>query len=112
MKKKMFSILTALCLSIMVSSVGFAQEGNTKTPGVRKRQINQQKRIGQGVRSGELTKKEVKKLEHEQREINQEKKEAKADGTVTAEERKEIHKEQNQARRHIYRAKHNRRDRK
>jgi len=111
--KKMFSILTALSISILLTAATFAQETTgAKTPGVRKRQVNQQRRIGQGVRSGELKKGEVKKLEHEQREINQEKKEAKADGTVTAEERKDIHKEQNQASRHIYRAKHNRRDRK
>ncbi len=111
--KKMFSILTALGISILLTAGTFAQETpGTKTPGVRKRQVNQQRRIAQGVRSGELRKGEVKKLEHEQREINQEKKEARADGTVTAEEREEIHKEQNQASRHIYRAKHNRRDRK
>ncbi len=111
--KKMFSILTALSISILLTAATFAQETpGTKAPGVRKRQVNQQRRIAQGVRSGELRKGEVKKLEHEQREINQEKKETKADGTVTAEERKDIHKEQNQASRHIYRAKHNRRDRK
>ena len=110
--KKIFAILSVISLSLMLSAVSFGQEPGTKTPGVRKRQRNQQVRIRQGVRSGELTKGETRRLEHEQKEINQEKKEARADGTVTAEERKDIHKEQNQASRHIYRAKHNRRDRK
>jgi lipopolysaccharide export LptBFGC system permease protein LptF len=109
--KKMFSILTAISLSIVLSAAAFAQDG-TKTPVARKRQGNQQRRIARGVRSGELKKGEVKKLQKEQKEINQEKKEAKEDGVVTAEERKDIQKEQNQASRHIYRAKHNRRDRK
>jgi MFS superfamily sulfate permease-like transporter len=109
--KKMFSILTAISISIVLSAAAFAQDG-TKTSGARKRQVNQQHRIRQGVRSGELTRGETKKLENEQRDIHQDKKEARADGTVTVEERKDIKKDQNQASRHIYRAKHNRRDRK
>jgi uncharacterized protein (DUF3084 family) len=110
--KKMFSILTAISISIVLSAAAFAQDGAKRTPVARKRQVNQQQRIRQGVRSGELKKGEVKKLENEQRDIRQEKQEARADGTVTKEERKDIQKEQNQASRHIYRAKHNRRDRK
>src|SRR5262249_12973654 len=111
--KKIFTILTAISVSVILSAVAFGQETTgAKTPGIRNRQENQQRRIRQGIRSGELKKGEVKKLEKEQREINQDKKEAKADGTVTAEERKEIHQDQNKASRHIYRAKHNRRNRK
>ena len=113
--KKMFSVLIAISVSIAFAVVGLAQETNStagkKTPGIKHRQKNQQKRIGQGVRSGELTAGETIKLEKEQREIQQEKKEAKTDGVVTREERKEIHQDQNKASRHIYRAKHNRKDR-
>lgn len=109
--KKIYSILVVLSISLMLSLSTFAQEPGTKTPVVRKHQVNQQKRIHQGVRSGELTRKETRKLEKEQHEINQDKREAKSDGTVTTEERKEIKQDQNQANRHIYRAKHNRRDR-
>ena len=58
-----------------------------------------------------MTTGETIKLEKEQREIQQEKKEAKSDGVVTREERNDIHQDQNRASRHIYRAKHNRRDR-
>ena len=39
---------------------------NPKTPRITKRQINQQARIRQGVKSGELTKVETVRLEKEQ----------------------------------------------
>ncbi len=115
--KKLISLLNAAVVSLGLMVSALAQTPaptptpGTKTPGIKKRQIGQQQRIAQGVRSGELTRKEIIKLEKEQKEIQQDKKEAKADGTVTKEERKAIHKEQNQASRHIYRAKHNKRDR-
>jgi hypothetical protein len=51
-------------------------------------------------------------LEKEQKEIQQDKIAARADGTVTGAERKEIQKDQNKASRHVYRAKHNNRNRK
>jgi len=113
--KKMFSILVAISISIVFAVAGMAQTPTpapgAKTPGIKQRQKNQQKRIGQGVRSGELTAKETIKLEKEQKEIQQDKKEARSDGAVTKEERKDIHKEQNKSSRHIYRAKHNKKDR-
>ena len=116
--KTLSTIIFAFTLSLLLTDIGVAQTPTpTPTPGKRtpvatRRQGNQQKRITQGVASGELKAGEVRKLEQEQKDIQQEKKEARADGTVTGEERKEIQKEQNQASRHIYRAKHNNRKRK
>lgn len=113
--KTLSTILFAITLSLGLTVVALAQTPaptpGKRTPVATKRQENQQKRIRQGVASGELKKGEVRKLEKEQKEVHQEKKEARADGTVTAEERKEIHKEQNEASRKIYRAKHNNRKR-
>ena len=85
--------------------------GGGRTPGVNQRQRNQQRRIGRGVRSGELTGRETLRLAREQYQIQREKRAYKADGEVTRPERRELHRELNQASRHIYRAKHNRRDR-
>ena len=85
--------------------------GGNRTPGVNQRQRHQQRRIGRGVRSGELTGRETLRLEREQYQIQQEKRAYKSDGEVTRAERRELHQELNQASRHIYRAKHNRRDR-
>ena len=63
------------------------------------------------MRSKELTKGETVSLAKDAKEIRQEKAAAKADGTVTGAERKEIHQDMNQASRKIYRKKHNNRTR-
>ncbi len=72
---------------------------------------NQHQRIKQGVKSGELTKHETKKLVAEQKDIRQDKKDARADGVVTKDERKDIRKDERKASADIYRKKHNKRDR-
>lgn len=107
--KLMKAILATICLSLAFSTVSLAQ--SNRTPGVNKRQVNQRQRINQGVRSGEITRGEYRRIQNQQQDVRQEKREAKADGVVTRRERAEIHQEQNQSSRKIYRAKHNRRDR-
>jgi hypothetical protein len=80
--------------------------GNNK---VGQRRENQQARIAQGVKSGQLMPAETAKLEKQQRAIHKQvAAERKANGgTLTASERKQINKEQNKASRNIYRKKHN-----
>jgi len=75
-------------------------------------QTTQRERIKQGVKSGEITKTEAAKIAKERQDILQTKAVAKADGIVTAEEKKIIKKERKQASRTIYRKKHNAKDRK
>ena len=72
---------------------------------------NQRHRIRQGVRSGELTKHEARQIHRQEKDIRQDKKEARADGVVTHEERKEIRQDERKANRNIYRKKHNGRTR-
>lgn len=98
-------VIVALFLMLGLTTAMFAQNG-TQTPLVRERQENQQERIGQGVKSGELTAKEAARLERQQRRIQHEKREAKADGTVTKAERAELRARQNAASRNIARQKH------
>jgi hypothetical protein len=76
------------------------------TPGVTKRQVNQQARIQEGVRSGELTGREAARLQARQAKIQHDKRRAKADGVVTPAERARLHAEQNRASRAIHRQKH------
>ncbi|MFN8002501.1 MAG: hypothetical protein U0X75_15945 [Acidobacteriota bacterium] len=109
--KKIATFLSTAGLLTILAVGALAQTPADNTPRIRNRQIEQQRRIGQGVRSGELTRREARRLEHNQREINQEKREAKSDGVVTRDERQDIRRDQNRANRQIYRAKHNRRDR-
>jgi len=83
-----------------------AHFGNNK---VGQRRENQQDRIAQGVQSGQLTPGETAKLEKQQQGINKQvAKDRKANGgTLTASEKKQVNREQNQASRNIYRKKHN-----
>ena len=83
----------------------------TQTTKVNQRQGNQKDRITEGVKSGELTKKETKNLVLQQRDIRRTKKVAKADGVVTRKERVVIHSKQNSANRNIKRKKKNDRSR-
>jgi hypothetical protein len=68
----------------------------------------QMKRIGQGVKSGELTKSEAKSLLREQGKIAKDVYDAKKDdGLLGPKERKSIRAEQRQASKDIFLAKHN-----
>jgi hypothetical protein len=80
--------------------------GNNK---VDRRRENQQDRIAQGVKSGQLTAGETAKLENQQKGINQQvAADRKANGgTLTASEKKQVNKEQNGASKNIYHKKHN-----
>ncbi len=83
-----------------------AHYGNNK---VGQRRENQQDRIAQGIKSGQLTAGETAKLENQQKGIN---KQVAADrkangGTLTASEKKQINKEQNGASKNIHQKKHN-----
>lgn len=71
------------------------------------RQKKQFRRVGGGVKSGEITRREFKRLGREQWRIGQTTKNARADGRYSARERHRIHKLQNRASRHIYRTRHN-----
>jgi hypothetical protein len=74
-----------------------------------RRRENQQDRIAQGIKSGQLTAGETAKLENQQRGINQQvAADRKANGgTLTAGEKTQINREQNHASRNIYNKKHN-----
>ena len=75
------------------------------------RQVRQHKRIKQGVKSGEITRAEAVNLRNGQKEIREDKREARADGVVTPVEKKEIRQDQRKESRKIFRKKHNRRER-
>ena len=101
MKKFSAAVLT-LAGVLAVVSASHADARRTRDPGVNARQHNQRERIQQGVKSGELTRRETGRLVHEQRDVRQLEREYKSDGTLTGAERRDLHQEQNQAsRRHL-----------
>lgn len=78
----------------------------TSTPRIDQRQQNQQQRIDQGVKSGQLNRKEAARLKKGQARIRQMENKAMADGKVTVKERARIAKAQDREGRRIIREKH------
>lgn len=111
---KIQALITALMLA--ASGAAFAQatpaapavKDPAATPGLDKRQAEQQKRIDQGVASGQLNKREATRLQAREAKLEADKQAAKADGKVTKEERKKLHREANRDSKAIYKQKHDR----
>ncbi|MBI5027211.1 MAG: hypothetical protein HZC12_10905 [Nitrospirae bacterium] len=82
--------------------------GNTNDPYVQERMENQERRIDQGIESGQLTPREAGRLEAEQARITQKEQRFKSDGRLTKRERAILHRDLDRASRHIYREKHDR----
>lgn len=78
----------------------------TSTPRIDQRQANQERRIEQGEKSGQLNKREARRLERGQAHVQKMENKAVADGKVTAKERAKIEKAQDRQSRRIYREKH------
>jgi hypothetical protein len=76
---------------------------------IKQRKENQQDRIAQGVKSGQLTAGETAKLETKEARLNHEiRADRKANGgNLTNKEKKQINRQQNKLSRQIYRDKHN-----
>ena len=101
------TIMKKLIVAIVVlMTAGVFAHAQTATPKVTKRQIHQQQRIKEGVKSGELTKPEARRLEAREAKIQHDKRVAKSDGVVTPAERAKLAHEQNKASRRIYKQKH------
>jgi hypothetical protein len=85
-----------------------------KPESIAQRKDNQQDRIAQGVKSGQLTAGETAKLENQQQGINREvsgMRQANG-GKLTKADKKAVNQQQNQASKNIYNKKHNARTRK
>lgn len=96
----------AVVLIALLAIGALSVSAQTATPRVTKRQVQQQARIKDGVKSGELTRREARKLERQQAKIAVDKAKAKSDGVVTPAERRKLTREQNRASKRIYHEKH------
>src|SRR5579871_6216359 len=72
---------------------------------INQREKNQQARINQGIKSGELTRKEASKLESKEAKIRVNERYDKKDGKLTPAERAKLQKQLNTTSRDIYRDK-------
>lgn len=78
------------------------------TPRIDQRQANQDRRIEQGIASGQLTEQEAARLEKGQAHVQQMENQALTDGTMTKRERARIEHAQDRQSRRIARQKHDR----
>jgi hypothetical protein len=99
-------ILTSAALIVTAMPAAFAQEA---APVINQRKENQQDRIAQGVKSGELTAGETRNLETKESALNHEEHSMRAadNGHLTAGDRKVLTHQQNKLSRQIYAKKHN-----
>lgn len=104
MKKKLLSlVLSVAAISVISLAASPAWSADPYGPGY----TSQQRRITQGVRSGEITRPEWARLQHEQHRIHRYAQHARANGHVDKGERRHLAHMKHRADRHIYRAKHN-----
>ena len=101
--KKVLTIAVLAALSLPA----FAE--TLSTPRIDQRQDNQEHRIEQGMRTGQLTPREAARLERGQARIRQMERQALADGHISRRERAAIDREQEKQNELIARLKHNER---
>lgn len=104
MKRIVLSVLGILGAAALIASTAYAE--TTWDPGIHSRMINQQKRIRQGVNSGELTPGETGRLQAREAKIRLDELRMKSDGVLTGAERFRLNRELNGSSRAIYREKH------
>ena len=85
----------------------FSLAANAQTAGSEvQRDVNQQQRIEQGLKSGQLTNREAGRLERGESRIDRREARAGRDGVVDAGEQRRIQASENRESRRIYREKH------
>ena len=102
MKRVLFAVSAMM---LLMTGMAYAE---AKTPVIDQRQANQERRIDQGIASGQLNEREANRLNKQQGHINKMEDRAKSDGVMTKRERARIGSAQNRASRHIAHEKHDR----
>lgn len=97
---------TVSCLTLMGLLVGMNAAWADNAADVVKRDVNQEKRIEEGLKSGTLNTREAARLEGEEARINRMESNAAKDGVITKREKARIERAQNKASRDIWREKH------
>ena len=101
--RKIISIMLTGAFALGLSVVSMAN-----TPVINRRLDEQRERINQGIRSGELTRREADRLESQEARIRTNLRYDRLDGHVGPCERAQLERELNRTSRNIYRDKHNR----
>lgn len=108
---KKTSVLAGLLGILLVAGLTGEAFAGTKGKVVNKRQNHQMHRIGQGVKNGELTARETRKVLNGERLINRYEQKARSDGSINGQEFRTLQRMQNEQSRYIYKQKHDSQDR-
>lgn len=100
-----FGPAVAAVLACLAAAPALA-DSNTRTPRIGERQAHQERRIQEGIRAGEITRREAARLEHGQARIRRMEDRARADGVVTPAERHRLGHALDVQSRHIHRQRH------
>jgi hypothetical protein len=103
-------VLVAALAAAPAITIAQAPAPAAQNQSVRQREFNQQRRIGNGVRNGQLRPRQAAHLERQQRGIHREARvmRDRNNGRLTMRDRRVLNHRQNTASRRIYRAKHDR----
>jgi len=95
--------------AVVIAALAFtsAAQAQTHTPVINHEQRKIERRINQGVRSGELTRTEARHLRRADMRLEREKRLAMADGKMTYAERRHIRRQERRLARAINRDEHN-----
>ncbi len=103
---KIQTLIAMLTFAASGAVMAQAPTSPTATPRIDKREARQQKRIDQGIASGNLTQTEATRLEAREVRMKEAEAKAKSDGVVTAKERAALTHKENRNSRRIYKQKH------
>ncbi|MCG2793054.1 MAG: hypothetical protein L6262_05875 [Weeksellaceae bacterium] len=90
-----------LSLALLTSAFSFAQQADDRNL------VGERRRVAEGVKAGEINKKEAVVIHKKAKDVKQAKRAAVADGQVTPQERAAVARQDRQLDRTIYRKKHN-----
>ena len=102
-----YVLVAALTAAPAITFAQTTAPTQAKNP-IVKREFNQQRRIGNGIRNGRLTPRQGARLERQQAQLHRQVRTMRArhNGRLTMRDRRMIHRRQNIASRRIYRSKH------
>ncbi|MBZ5676691.1 MAG: hypothetical protein LAP61_20825 [Acidobacteriia bacterium] len=106
MKRIIIGIVSGALLA-GTAAISFAQDPPKETK-IKERKENQQKRIANGVKSGQLTPHETARIENNESKINKEVRRDRRDngGNLTNKEKARVNRQQNKVSKEIYNQKH------
>ena len=112
MKRNSVMFAVAIVCVIGFSIAANAQTDRHRSRGINAREARQERRIDQGIYSGELTKNEIRRLEREQNRIERVEDRYRTSGNgLSPRERERLERALKHSSRDIYRQKHDRQDR-